>query len=59
MAKLVKNKNIRLTEIQYETLKKLEFEYSINVNEFIRIAISEKINRDYKIIKQKKVKCPF
>jgi hypothetical protein len=40
-----------------ETLKS----YDVNVNNFIRIAVREKLQRDWKSIKEKKEKfyCPF
>ncbi len=60
MKTLTKTKVIRLTETQYNTLKKLD-SYQINVANFIRIAISEKIKREYKNLlpKPKKEKTPF
>ena len=60
--KFTKQKNIKLTKEQNETLDKLKYVYSINVNEFVRLAIAEKLKRDYKMIKerkQKESKCPF
>ncbi len=35
--------------------------YGVNVNQFIRLAIKEKLKRDWKSIKEKKEKiiCPF
>ncbi len=50
----------RVTADQWATLKVLDC-YGVNVSEFIRQAISEKINRDWKEIKIKKekVKVPF
>jgi hypothetical protein len=35
--------------------------YGVNVNHFIRLAIAEKIKKDWKTIKEKKEKivCPF
>lgn len=55
-----KNKVVKLTEIQYQTLKKLE-NYNIRVCDFIRDAISEKLQREkIEIVKPKEVnKCPF
>lgn len=43
-----------------ESLQKLK-DYDVNVSKFIRIAISEKIKREWKSIKEKKerVKLPF
>ena len=60
MKTLVKTKVIRLTDVQFKTLKKLD-SYQINVAQFIRDAISEKIKREYSdlIPKVEKFKCPF
>lgn len=57
---LVYKKQLSLTLQQKASLKKLE-SYNVNVNEFIRIAIREKIKRDWKNIKETKQKgyCPF
>ena len=51
---------IRFSKQQAESLHKLK-EYDVNISQFIRIAISEKIKRDWKQIKEKKqrVKLPF
>ena len=51
---------IRFSKQQAESLQKLK-EYDVNISQFIRIAISEKIKRDWKQIKEKKerVKLPF
>ena len=51
---------IRFSEKQAESLQKLK-DYDVNVSQFIRIAISEKIKRDWKQIKQQqeRVKLPF
>lgn len=58
--KYTKVKVIKITEIQYETLKKLD-SYQINVAKFIRDAIAEKIKREYSelIPKPNKNICPF
>jgi hypothetical protein len=57
--KYTKSKVIKLTEVQYETLKKLE-NYNVRVCDFIRIAIQEKLERDkHEILKPKKEYCPF
>lgn len=58
--KYSKVKVIKITEIQFQTLKKLD-SYQINVAQFVRDAISEKIQKDYKdlIPKPKKEYCPF
>lgn len=42
--------NIRITKEQKQTLGKLK-EYQVNVAQFIRLAIKEKIQRDYSEIK--------
>jgi hypothetical protein len=56
---LTYKKVISFTEQQKKSLKKLE-EYDVNVNEFIRIAIREKLSREWKGIKESKDnKCPF
>lgn len=60
MKQLTKAKTIRFTESQMNSLSILE-DYGVNVNHFIRIAIKEKLQRDWKSIKEKKekVKLPF
>ena len=51
---------IRFSKQQAESLQKLK-DYDVNISQFIRLAISEKIKRDWKTIKEKKerVKIPF
>ena len=51
---------VRLTESQYKTVLKLK-EYDVNLSQFIRQAIKEKIAKDWKQIKESKTKivCPF
>jgi len=52
-------KVLSFTNQQKKSLKKLE-EYNVNVNEFIRIAVREKIQREWKEIKERNDnKCPF
>jgi hypothetical protein len=59
LIKYTKSKVIKLTEVQYETLKKLE-NYNVRVCDFIRIAIQEKLERDkHEILKPKAEYCPF
>ena len=60
MIKYTKVKVIKITETQDLTLKKMK-SYKVNVCEFIRDAIKEKIDREYKdlIPKKKEVECPF
>lgn len=53
-------KQIGFTESQRKSLSVLE-QYGINVNQFIRQAVKEKIIREWKQIKEQKnkTKCPF
>ena len=55
-----KVKVIKITETQLKTLQKMK-SYNVNIGNFIRSAISEKIQREYKelIPKPKKEYCPF
>ena len=54
------SKVVKLTETQYQTLKKLE-KYNVRVCDFIRDAIAEKLQREkIEIVKPKeKNNCPF
>ena len=60
MKQLTKSKTIRFTENQINSLNILE-SYGVNVNQFIRLAIKEKLKKDWKTIKERKEKvyCPF
>lgn len=60
MKQLTKSKTIRFTETQMNSLSILE-SYGVNINHFIRLAIKEKLQKDWKSIKEKKEKiiCPF
>lgn len=60
MKQLNNIKSIRFSDVQMESLRKLE-DYGVDVSQFIRIAIKEKIKRDWKIIKEEKekIKLPF
>ena len=60
MSKYTVIHTIRFSEQQAESLQKLK-DYDVNVSQFIRLAIAEKIKRDWKQIKEKKqrVKLPF
>ena len=51
---------IRFSKQQAESLQKLK-DYDVNVSQFIRLAIAEKIKRDWKQIKSEKqrMKLPF
>ncbi len=58
--KYTKVKVVKITEIQDNTLKKIA-SYQINVCQFIRVAIQEKIQREHQNLlpKPKKSDCPF
>jgi hypothetical protein len=57
--KYTKSKVVKLTEVQYNTLKKLD-NYNVRVCDFIRDAIAEKLEREkHEILKPKKEYCPF
>lgn len=59
MKQLTKSKTIRFTEPQINSLNILQ-NYGVNVNQFIRLAIKEKLQKDWKSIKEKKDKiCLF
>lgn len=60
MKLLTKTKVIRISESQLKTLQKMK-SYNVDVGEFIRQAIKEKIQREYSdlIPKPKKEYCPF
>ena len=60
MKKYTENLTINITETQFKTLDKLR-ERNFKIGDFIRKAIQEKINREYKelIEKPKKEHCPF
>ncbi len=51
---------IMISTIQAKSLEKLK-QYDVNISHFIRIAIKEKIQRDWKNIKEEKerIKLPF
>ena len=60
MKNYTKTKAIRITETQHETLLKMQA-YKVDVAQFIRTTIAEKIKREYKELmpKPKKVYIPF
>ena len=60
MKQYTEKQTIRLTKIQSESLNILELK-GINVSQFIRLAIIEKLQRDWKQIKikQEKTNTPF
>lgn len=51
---------IMISKIQAKSLKKLK-SYNVNISQFIRNAIKEKIQREWKCIKKEKerIKTPF
>ena len=55
-----KTKVIRISETQLKTLQKMKL-LNVDVGNFIREAIAEKIKREYQelILKPKKSDCPF
>ena len=60
MEKLTARQVIMISEKQAESLSILK-QYNVNVSQFIRQAIKEKLQREWKTIKEKKerVKLPF
>jgi len=60
MKTLTKVKVIRISETQLNTLQKMKL-YNVDVGNFIRDAIAEKIKREYNYLIPKpiKFKCPF
>jgi post-segregation antitoxin (ccd killing protein) len=60
MKQFTEPKTIKFTKIQMNSLQILE-SYGVNISQFARIAISEKLKRDWKSIKEnkEKVKLPF
>ena len=60
MKQLTKSKTIRFSETQMNSLTILE-SYGVNINHFIRLAVKEKLQKNWKTIKEKKEKiiCPF
>lgn len=60
MQKYTKTKVVRISETQLKTLQKMK-SYNIEVGQFIRDAIAEKIKREYQMLipKPKPKYCPF
>lgn len=58
--KYTKVKVIKITETQFKTLEKMR-NRKVNVAQFIRAAIAEKIKKDYADlqVKEEKIKTPF
>ena len=55
MKQLTKRKTITFSEMQFDTLNILQ-NYGVNINQFIRLAIKEKLQKDWKEIKEIKEK---
>ena len=53
MAQLIKRYEVKLTDQQFNTLEKLR-DYNIIPSKFTRLAIKEKLERDYKTLIKKK-----
>jgi hypothetical protein len=60
MKQLTKSKSIKFSEVQFNSLAILE-SYGVNISHFIRLAVKEKLAKDWKSIKESKnkSKCPF
>jgi len=60
MKQYTERQTIMISKQQAESLSILK-SYDVNVSQFIRASIKEKLQRDWKTIKEKKVKniCPF
>lgn len=59
MQRYKQTKVIRINEIQHKTLQKMK-SLNVDVGNFIRVAIQEKLERDkHEILKPKKEYCPF
>lgn len=60
MKQFTESKTFKFSKKQMNAFEKLA-DYNVNVSQFVRLAISEKIKRDWKVIKEKKerVVLPF
>lgn len=60
MQTFIHSKTFKFSSQQIKAFEQLE-KYDINISKFVRLAVKEKINRDWKKIKEKKNKvyCPF
>jgi hypothetical protein len=59
MQKYTKTKVIRITDLQHQTLQKMKT-LNVDVGNFIRLAIQEKLERDkHEILKPRAESCPF
>lgn len=54
-------KSFRTNLVQKNTLRKLKNKYNIDISNFMRLAIHEKIKRDYPLLieKVRRTDCPF
>ena len=59
--KLIYVKSVKIDKKLTDTLQKLKDKYNIDVSNFIRLAIQEKISREYSMLIEKVAKsdCPF
>lgn len=53
MKQYTESKTFKFTKQQIESFRKLD-EYGVNVSKFVRLAVSEKIKKDWKEIKEQK-----
>ena len=60
MKKYTQRQVVMISEVQKESLETLKA-YNVNISQFVRQAIKEKLKKDWKGIKEKKNKeyCPF
>ena len=53
MKQYTESKTFKFTKQQIKSFRKLD-EYGVNVSKFVRLAVSEKIKKDWKGIKEQK-----
>ena len=60
MKQFTESKTFKFSVQQMDAFRKLE-DYGVNVSKFVRLAIAEKVKRDWPSIKEKKekIKLPF
>lgn len=61
MKQYTESKSFKFSKIQLQSIKTLE-SFGVNISQFVRLAIKEKIKRDWKTIKESKqetIKLPF
>jgi hypothetical protein len=49
---------LKITNQQFDSLKTLK-KYGVNPSQFIRIAVKDKLQKEWKQIKKSKNECPF